>query len=215
MNDAYQLHKRLRPTTPDDPGPFYLAGAPVRTLLCEVPAIRLVGFVLDTQGGPVAGATLDFWHAGPEGAYTTAAEDDYRGVQTAGEQGEYLVLTDHPGGYEIGEGEHRAAHFHVKVTAAGFRPLTTALYFHDDVRNLADAWYDSTRLMHALAARGVFRFDFVLSKDDTPAPKVLPAAVEAVQSHFEARAEPEAKGHPRATSAGRAGKPRPKLQGGL
>ena len=52
-------------------GPYYKAGSPERRNIAEpgttgVPMI-LEGRVLDTQGRPVPGAWLDFWHANGDG----------------------------------------------------------------------------------------------------------------------------------------------------
>jgi len=61
------------PTPRDMEGPFYKAGAPLRDSLVEpgAAAERLVlsGRVLGADCSPVAGATLDFWHADEKGDY--------------------------------------------------------------------------------------------------------------------------------------------------
>ena len=68
---------------------------------------------------PVAGATLEFWMAGPDGAY----RDSYRGT----------VVTDKKGTYRI-ESVFPAAstgmppHIHMAVAADGFVPIQTECF---------------------------------------------------------------------------------------
>ncbi len=74
---------------------------------------------------------------------------------------EYSFSTVRPGDYQIADSppDFRCAHIHVKLSADGFKPLTTQLYFADDPYDKTDHWFDAKRV---IAADG--RFDFVLEK---------------------------------------------------
>ncbi len=68
---------------------------------------------------PVANARVEWWQAGPDGRYA----DAYRGHLLAGNDGAFRFETHVPPPY-LG----RPSHIHLKVFAAGHRPLTTQLY---------------------------------------------------------------------------------------
>jgi hydroxyquinol 1,2-dioxygenase len=133
-------------------GPFYRAGGPEMPAggnMAEgaqggTPAI-LHGRVLDMDGKPIAGAMLDVWQADPEGLYDSQRPEleelHMRGIYRSDAQGNYLVRTLRPVHYQIpsdgpvglmlrATNRHawRPAHVHFKVTAEGYRPLTTHLF---------------------------------------------------------------------------------------
>jgi protocatechuate 3,4-dioxygenase beta subunit len=137
-------------------GPFYREGGPPMPAggnMAEgaqggTPAI-MRGRVLDLDGNPIAGAMLDVWQADPQGLYDSQhpeyEELHMRGVYHSDAEGRYLIRTMRPVHYPIpsdgpvGEmlratNRHpwRPAHVHFKVTAEGYRPLTTHVFDDGD-----------------------------------------------------------------------------------
>lgn len=138
-------------------GPFH-SPAPVRELgawISEGPErergeqMVVHGRVTDTDGTPIAGATLDIWQADDAGHYDTqddAQQDgNLRGLFTTDADGRYWfrsvrpssypVPTDGPvGGLLTALGRHpmRPAHVHLRVEADGHRPITTHVFVAGD-----------------------------------------------------------------------------------
>lgn len=155
------------PETEDNmEGPFYRAGAPVRSVLRENgmtgTPLTVAGRVFDTHGRPLKGALLDVWHADNTGEY------DNKGFRLRGriytdEDGRYTLRTIKPLAY--GEpNDKRPSHIHVKVSSGASHVLTTQLYFKGDPWNRRDQAVRPSLIMapreeaDGLAAR----FDFVL-----------------------------------------------------
>jgi protocatechuate 3,4-dioxygenase beta subunit len=138
-------------------GPFYKPGAPMLerpySLASEEEpgeALLVSGRVTDSgTGAPVPGAVLDVWQANAAGIYDTQdpSLDEFhlRGRMAVDDKGEYEFRTVVPPPYEIPKdgpvgallrtlGRHafRPAHLHAKVTADGYAPLTTMVYFAGD-----------------------------------------------------------------------------------
>lgn len=143
-------------------GPFYVADAPryengANICLDGKGEPTLVsGRVLDTQGNPIAGATLDIWQTNDDGFYDVqqkGVQPDYnlRGLFTSDADGFYAFRTVKPRHYpipadgpvgqllgELGRHPHRAAHLHFIVTAPGFDQVITHIftpdcpYLHED-----------------------------------------------------------------------------------
>jgi catechol 1,2-dioxygenase len=107
------------------------------------------GTVTDVGGRPVAGAQLEVWQADDAGRYDSQdprqPQDNLRGTFTADAAGRYRFRTVKPCSYPVpvdgpvGElltamGRHpmRPAHIHFKVTAPGYRPLTTHVFVAGD-----------------------------------------------------------------------------------
>lgn len=132
------------PTTADILGPYYRAGAPVRSDLQVAgdPGVSLLfrGVVMDELCNPIAGATVDVWQANDAGAYDgSSAAYNYRGVQQTGSSGNYEFLSIIPGRYLNGA-QYRPSHIHFRVTAPGFTELITQLYFEGDPYIPIDPW---------------------------------------------------------------------------
>jgi len=123
----------------DGRGPYYVHGAPSREIekgkgilaslefLKKHGAYLFTGQIIDPEGKSVANATLDFWHACPDGVYYF---DRYelRGTVTTDSEGYFEVLSVTPGAY-LG----RAGHFHFIITPTAYdlqkyEPLTTQAY---------------------------------------------------------------------------------------
>lgn len=133
-------------------GPFYVPGSPFRAfgesiLEDEDPSPRVVvaGRVLDLDGAPVQGATVDVWQNAGNRLYAvqdpTQSPTNLRGRFLTGADGRFSFRTIRPVPYPIPDdgpvgrllqltGRHpwRPAHIHLLVTADGFRPLTTHVF---------------------------------------------------------------------------------------
>jgi protocatechuate 3,4-dioxygenase beta subunit len=120
-------------TPSDDEGPFYRAGAPLRSDLRRADSpnapMTIRGVVRDEDGATLSGVTLDLWHADGGGAYDNDSKEfRYRGKVTTGKDGTYRFDTDFPGQYRMGRAS-RPHHVHVKLSGEGLYPLTTQMYF--------------------------------------------------------------------------------------
>ncbi|MBN3787665.1 dioxygenase [Burkholderia sp. Ac-20353] len=138
-------------------GPFYLKGSPKLERPYVMPHRRdeagnvlfFNGTVTDEDGRPLSGAVLDLWHADALGLYSNIHPDipdwNLRGNFCTDENGWFEVKTIVPPPYEIpkdgptgsllsalGRHFYRPAHLHLKVEHAGFRSLTSQLYFTGD-----------------------------------------------------------------------------------
>ncbi len=109
---------RCPPTPPDDQGPFYRPGAPVRSRLGE--GYLLSGTVKSAADcRPLAGAKIELWLTGPDGRY----DDRWRATLFSGRSGRYSFQSHFPGPYGS-----RPPHIHIIVSAPGFRELVTQQY---------------------------------------------------------------------------------------
>jgi protocatechuate 3,4-dioxygenase beta subunit len=114
--------RSCRPTPADALGPFYQPDAPMRAKVGE-------GYILEGQVlsaidcRPLPGAALEFWLAGPQGAY----DDDHRATVIAGPRGNYRFESNFPPPYGA-----RLPHIHLRVTAPGHRELITQHYPQPD-----------------------------------------------------------------------------------
>lgn len=132
-------------------GPFYREHSPHRQVgeaIFERPSgipTQYSGRVLDADGDPIAGATIDVWQNGADQLYAAqvpgALVNNLRGVFTTDEQGRYRFLGVRPVDYPVptdgpvgtllkatSRDEWRAAHIHAIVRADGYRPVTTHLF---------------------------------------------------------------------------------------
>jgi catechol 1,2-dioxygenase len=143
-------------------GPLYIAGAPLAKGEAQLDdgseegeVLFMDGQVRDVNGGPVAGAVVDVWHANPHGGYSffDPSQPKYnlrRRIETDA-AGRYRFRSILPAGYacppqgptqklldQLGRHGRRPAHIHFFVTAPGYRKLTTQInidgdeYLHDD-----------------------------------------------------------------------------------
>ncbi|MCY1430486.1 Hydroxyquinol 1,2-dioxygenase [compost metagenome] len=179
-------------------GPFYIAGMPEReygenmAFSPGVPAL-VTGRVLDTEGRPIAGATLDVWQTADNGMYsgqdTAQPHGNLRGRYRTDEEGRYAIRTIVPVSYPIptdgpvgrlldATGRHpwRPAHLHFMVEAEGQRTLVTHLFNHDDpflksdavfgVKESLQVVYEQCAVDHPLAGEFDFTDDFRLARYD-------------------------------------------------
>ncbi|MFT3910274.1 MAG: hypothetical protein QM737_12665 [Ferruginibacter sp.] len=131
-------------TTTDILGPYYRPNSPVRTNLV-IPgetgdAIELSGVVNHNDCiTPYKNAKVELWHCSGKGVYDNASEEyRYRGTTYTDDKGRYSFNTILPVPYDIGEGKFRPAHFHMMITAEGYQPLVTQLYFTGDAHIAED-----------------------------------------------------------------------------
>jgi catechol 1,2-dioxygenase len=144
-------------------GPFYVPGAPEFGAEATLPMrddevgipLTFHGQVRGVDGTPLSGAKVDIWQNGVEGYYSQFApgipEWNLRGIITADESGHFRIRAVKPMPYQIptdgatgaliraaGWHAYRPAHVHLKVSAPGYRQITTQLYFPGDPHNDSD-----------------------------------------------------------------------------
>lgn len=138
-------------------GPFYRSGSPVLPSGADLSrggdadgeSLHVSGRVLSGDGGPVAGAELEFWGTNMNGLYENVdpSQPDYnlRGRFFTDEDGRFEFWTVKPVSYPIpvdgpvGEllaatdrSNMRPGHLHVIASAEGYRTVVTELYTDDD-----------------------------------------------------------------------------------
>jgi hydroxyquinol 1,2-dioxygenase len=184
-------------------GPFFVADAPRFELGDDISGgaagqpCYVSGAVTDVAGRPVPGARMDIWESDENGRYdvqydggTVAA----RGWLVTGADGGYRFWSVRPAPYPIpadgpvgdllaaaGRSPMRPAHVHFRLTAAGYRTLTTHVFAAGDPHLADDAVFgvkdslvaDYTRHPPGRAPDGRtlsgpwsrLDFDFVLAPD--------------------------------------------------
>lgn len=146
----------LAPTPRQTPGPFYPWDLPLETdndlvrvqdqaaALGE--AMHLVGRVLDTDGAPVADATVEIWQCDANGRYHHVRDGGRKpldsgfqgyGRTRAAEDGRYRFRTIRPVPYA-----GRTPHIHLRVRKGQAERLTTQIYIAGHPRNRHDGLYD-------------------------------------------------------------------------
>ena len=136
-------------------GPFHISNPPAMDMGADLKGdyagevVLVSGRVIDTDGNPISGATLDVWQTAPNGLYSSQdPEQDvysFHALFTTGDDGaysfttvkpvEYTVPTDGPVGELLNAtGRHpwRPSHLHYIIKAAGFRSLVTEVFPNDD-----------------------------------------------------------------------------------
>lgn len=109
---------RCPPTPPDELGPFYRPGAPLRVKIGS-------GYVLSgtvrSAGScqPLPGARVEFWQVNRAGVY----DDPHRAAVITDKAGRYRLETEFPPPY-VG----RPSHIHIRVSVPGSRELVTQHY---------------------------------------------------------------------------------------
>lgn len=137
-------------------GPFYRENPPVLPKGASIiqkhydneETAYFEGYVRDSEGNPIAGATMDVWEDAPNGIYENLDPDqpDYnlRGRFETDENGHYAFVAVRPVPYPIPEdatagellhfmGHHpnRPGHMHFIISKDGYRPLISQIYDGD------------------------------------------------------------------------------------
>lgn len=165
LNNKVGAHR----TDPALLGPFWRNNAPRRKngdsiLYSPIPGppVFVSGRVMDSNETPIAGATVDVWHASPVGFYENQdpEQTDYnlRGLFTTDEAGRYAFRTVKPAGYPVpmdgpvgqllgatNRHPYRPAHFHFMVTKPGYRTLITQVFADDDEHLESDVTFSVVR----------------------------------------------------------------------
>jgi hydroxyquinol 1,2-dioxygenase len=159
-------------TEPTVLGPFFVDGAPELANGADLGAgspgtpCLIRGRVLDTEGAPIAGATIDVWHADEDGLYDVQHEglDAPRGRGRLRSERDgrfwfwsvlpvaYPIPSDGPAGELLragGRDPMRPAHVHFRVAAAGFETLTTHVFAAGDRHLGSDAVFGVRRSLVA------------------------------------------------------------------
>ena len=125
-------------TTTDILGPFYRPNSPVRTNLVipDDPGTKLLlsGKVKhDDCTTPFKKAKIEIWHCSSKGEYDNSSDEfRYRATTFSDDSGKYFFNTILPVPYSTGNENYRPAHYHLMITAEGYQPLITQLYFTGD-----------------------------------------------------------------------------------
>jgi hypothetical protein len=105
-------------TAPDQLGPFYIPGAPVRSSVGV--GHQLHGVVLSVVNcAPISAAQIEFWQVGPNGEY----DDDHRATLLTDADGGFAFESNFPPPYS-----GRPPHIHMRVSADGYETLVTQYY---------------------------------------------------------------------------------------
>lgn len=149
------MHSSTDGTSSSVLGPFHISNAPAMPMgsdlrgAFEGELILVEGSVLDTNGNPISGATLDVWQTAPNGLYSSQdpEQDTYsfHALFTTGDDGRYGFTTVRPVSYTVptdgpvgdllkATGRHpwRPSHLHYIVKADGFKTLVTEVFPDDD-----------------------------------------------------------------------------------
>lgn len=109
---------KCQPTPEDEMGPFYRADAVKRNKVGE--GYLLQGTVKSARDcSAVPEAKVELWMTGPHGRYG----DKWRATLFSAENGTYYFQS-----HAATDFGSRRPHIHIRVTAAGFKPLVTQHY---------------------------------------------------------------------------------------
>lgn len=146
-------------------GPFYRPDAPRLPLGADISLdgvgapLTVAGRVVDLDGMPIAGATVETWQANAQGFYENQQPDlqpefNLRGVFTTDSNGRFHYRTVKPAGYGVPDdgpvGQmlsrinyplSRPAHLHFLIRADSFETLTTQVFERGDPRLREDALF--------------------------------------------------------------------------
>ncbi len=136
-------------TTSDILGPFYRPNSPLRNNLAikdsKGALVELSGIIKHNDcKTPFKKAKIELWHCSSDGNYDNSTDAfTYRGTTYSDDNGQYTFTTNLPVPYDVGGGNIRPAHFHLMVSAGGYQPLITQLYFAGDAHISKDAYASS------------------------------------------------------------------------
>ena len=175
-------------------GPFHVADAPRYAMGQNISldgvgeSCFFSGRVIDQNGNPIEGATIDVWSDNANGYYDVQQPDiqprfNNRGIFTTGPDGHYSFRGIRPVSYPIphdgpvgemltalGRHPNRPAHMHFMVTAPGYEKIITHTFVDDDEWLTSDAVFGVKASLIAAVEQGkegdtVWKssFDFVMT----------------------------------------------------
>jgi len=173
-------------------GPFYREDAPHianGANICldgQGEPLDVAGRIVDLDGKPVAGATVETWQANGQGFYEnqqpdTQPEFNLRGVLTTDSSGCFSYSTVRPAGYStpsdgpvgrllsgLGCSLRRPAHLHFIVRASGFETISTHVFDGSDQLLTDDAIFgvkpELIGKIHRNGNRWTLDFTFVMAR---------------------------------------------------
>jgi catechol 1,2-dioxygenase len=180
---APKLPENFKATEDNILGPYHRKLAPFRAKVTpplepgEPLVVRGRVWGIDSRK-PLAGAIVDVWQANAAGRYDNDDQDKppkagvfvNRARVMTDESGYYEYETIKPGRYMIGPKQWRPAHIHYWVSAAGYKPLVTQLYFKGDPYNDTDDFIKPSLIIDPIVVKvrgsGVQlgMFDIILAK---------------------------------------------------
>ena len=134
--------------------------------------IHVEGRVVDLDGNPISGVTVDIWQCNAVGRYAhphdknpAPLDPDFQGwgIMSTNQNGEFNFKTVYPGAYKVSDEWSRPPHIHYKVSKRGYLELTTQMYFPDEPLNEVD----NLILRKAPEERGMMISKLSQSKADT------------------------------------------------
>ena len=149
------LNSRPDATSSSVLGPFHVSNPPVLEIGGDLKGeydgelLLVEGAVRDTNGRPVAGATIDIWQTAPNGLYSSQDPNQdihsFHALMTTDAEGRYAFTTARPVSYTVPDdgpvgkilqaaGRHpwRPSHLHYIIKAEGFHTLVTEIFPDDD-----------------------------------------------------------------------------------
>jgi protocatechuate 3,4-dioxygenase, beta subunit len=155
---------QVSPTPGETLGPFYPVRRPDdadfdmtrvagRSGRAAGDVMELTGRVMQMNGQPAAGATVEIWQANAGGRYDHPSDTsrvpldpNFHGfaLVKADSEGRFRVLTIKPGAYVIPSGQTRTPHVHFQVSTATDR-LVTQMYFPAETLNEQDFLFASMK----------------------------------------------------------------------
>lgn len=163
LTDAISNRELVGATESTVLGPFHVEGAPELPMDSNISldgkgeSCLFDGYVVDSDGNPIADARLDVWCDNVDGYYDVQQPDiqpkwNNRGIFTTGADGAYSFKGAKPVSYPIpddgpvgelleklGRHPNRPAHMHYIVSAPGFKKLVTHSFVDDDKWLRSDA----------------------------------------------------------------------------
>lgn len=174
-------------------GPFFREGAPTLAMDADISGgaagkrMVMQGRVVNANGAPIAGATIDTWQASGDGLYdlqqANSDEMNLRARFRTGDDGRFRFQSVKPSSYPVpadgpvgkmlhalARHPYRPAHLHFMIQSPGYKTLTTALYIKGDRYIDSDAVFGAKDSLVAACKRGAkgssadtVEWEFVLS----------------------------------------------------
>ena len=173
-------------TEPTVLGPFYVPGAPERTMGDSIAPegsggeeMVVSGVVRSASGLPLSGATLDVWQVTPNGFYDVQDPSiepmSHRGIFRTGDDGRFEVRSTVPVDYQIPTDgpvgtmltatrrpSWRPAHTHFMVSHPGYKTVITHVFDAASPHLATDAVFGVRDSLVVDFSSGETFFDFVL-----------------------------------------------------